>query len=129
MRKGTYRLLNYLTLNIYDDEMKLCLKQFRFQWLENLYYPALFVYIIDLIWCLFSYFTNKSPLVNLALGLVSVIIFIIWSILRVTRFKLLTIYLPVFFISVHSVCLNFLYRDLVPRFLVINDKEKTIYTT
>ena len=117
-------LLNYLTLDIKDTEIKETFLQFRLQWLNRIFVYGLFLTILNLIWCIFQFFTvEKSKPINLVLAGNTTLMILFWGVLKYFT-KQGSIYIPIFFIISHSIDLNLLYRDMVyPKSLVISDKS------
>ena len=53
----SHYLLNYITLNIKDAEIKKALFEFRLQGLNRCFAYGLVLTILNMIWCIFQHFT------------------------------------------------------------------------
>ena len=109
----SHYLLNYITLNIKDAEIKKALFEFRLQGLNRCFAYGLVLTILNMIWCIFQHFTvsNSKP-INLVLGGVTTLLILFWGVLKFFK-KEWSIYIPIFFILAHSIDMNLIYRDLL----------------
>lgn len=106
--------------------MKEALRQFRLQWMDRMFVYLAVIAVLNLTWCVLQQLVvEKSELINLVLAADTTLVIVVWGILKATKYRNLTQFIPLLFMTIHCIDLNLVFGDKVPDKLKISDK--TLY--
>ena len=126
----THYILNYVTLQINDQEIATNLDQFQSENFDRLYWPMLILTTFVLLWELFGCFVIKTePITSLSMAVLNFINSVfVWGLIRKFNKRQAPKFVYLFFL-LHMIMLNLVYRDQVPDFAKTNDKSQYDYNT